>query len=280
MSEVESRDWEDEQILSLLDEMAEGSVEDPWNSRTGDDDAGGLLRRGYVESLAMLPFELPPLTPPEEIKARILAEVDGGARTGTGSGSVSSFGGAAKPPRRWLLPLAAALMFVVAAGWQNMQTRRQDRDLAQLRLEVEQAWRYAEELTAVRAELAETRARLEIMTASSAEFCVLRPTVSCPNQEAFATLVMQRGGSDWYLRAKGLGPCELGRQYKLWFVTEFGPVLGASFAVKDSHDLIEIRANGAPTGVKAIMITLEQPDVETAPESEALLYGDERMRIL
>ena len=57
-------------------------------------------------------------------------------------------------------------------------------------------------------------------------------------------------------------------------------MLGASFAVEGAHDLEEIRATGAPAGIKAVMITLEEPDVETAPEAPALLYGDQRMRIL
>jgi hypothetical protein len=119
-----------------------------------------------------------------------------------------------------------------------------------------------------------------MMTASTAEFCALRPTVSCPNQQARGTIVMQRGRSDWFLRVEGLGPCEKGRQYKLWFITDSEPILGASFAVQGPHDLVEIRATGAPEGVKAVMITLEQPEVEAAPEAPVLLFGDQTMRIL
>jgi hypothetical protein len=44
--------------------------------------------------------------------------------------------------------------------------------------------------------------------------------------------------------------------------------------------LVEIRATGAPADIKAVMITLEEPDVEIAPEAPVLLYGDQRMRIL
>ena len=91
---------------------------------------------------------------------------------------------------------------------------------------------------------------------------------------------MLRERKDWFLKVEGLEPCDRGRQYKVWFMTDSGPILGTSFVVKAKGDEVEIRAVGMPTGVKAVMITLEQPDVSEAPSQPAVLYGDERMRVL
>jgi hypothetical protein len=241
-----------------------------------------LLRRTYLEALALLPYELETGSPSPGLKARILEELSGSKQLTLANRLQDEQVRAAPTSARWLMPLAATLAFVLVGvtGWQIWRVEKQAETIARLSLELEQARSTTAELAAARGQLVETRARLEMMTASTAEYCALRPTKSCPNREARGTLVMQRGKSDWFLRVEGLGPCEKGRQYKLWFVTESASVLGASFAVEGPHDLVELRATGAPAGIKAVMITLEEPGVESAPEAPALLYGDQRMRIL
>lgn len=282
MSEKTHADLGDEQILSLLDELAEGAREDLQSSIAGPDGGPDPVRRAYVETLALLPYELEAVSPSKELRARVLEEVTGGIQRLPAGQSENEDGRVAPASPRWLMPLAATLAFVLVGitGWQIWRVEKQAETIAQLSLELEQALMATGELAAARELVTETRARLEMMTAPTAEYCALKPTKTCPNQQARGTLVMQRGSSDWFLRVEGLGPCEKGRQYKLWFVTESESVLGASFAVKGSHDLVEIRATGAPPGIKAVMITLEQPEVEAAPEAPALLYGDQRMRIL
>jgi hypothetical protein len=214
---------DDEQILSLVDEIAEGALEDPQESAVGSCGSPDDLRRTYVEALALLPYELEALSPAPGLRSRILGEVADGKRL--------------KPsgwPRResepfvstsWLMPLAAtlALALIGVTGWQIWRGEKQAETIARLSLELEQAQAATVELAAARELVAETRTRLEMMTASTAEYCALKPTKSCPNQQARGTLVMQKGKSDWFLRVEGLGPCEKGRQYKLWFVTESEP---------------------------------------------------------
>ena len=280
MSERTYSDLDDEQILSLVDEIAEGSLQDLQESAVGPDGSADALRRTYVEALALLPYELEVVSPAPDLRSRILGEaIDSGPpkperRPGKESERLA--------PSTWFMPLAAALLLALVgiSGWQIWRVEEQAETIARLSMELERAQAATAELAAARELVAETRTRLEMMMASTAEYCALKPTKSCPNQQARGTLVMQRGKSDWFLRVEGLGPCEKGRQYKLWFVTESEPVLGASFAVEGSHDLVEIRATGAPAGIKAVMITLEEPEVEAAPETPVLLYGDERMRIL
>jgi hypothetical protein len=273
---------EDEEILRLLDEMAEGSGRDPYELLSGIGPESGDLRRAYVETLAQLPYELEGVSPSPDLRTRLLAEIE--TSESVGSGSIAEHG--ERQPvvslPRWLLPLAATVAFVLVGvtGWQVWRVEQQAETIARLSAELEQSRLATAELAAARELVDETRARMELMTASTAEFCALKPTVSCPNQEARGTIVMQRGQSDWFLRVEGLGPCEKGRQYKLWFVTDSKPILGASFSVEGSHELVEIRATGAPEGVKAVMITLEQPEVEAAPEAPVLLFGDQTMRIL
>ena len=62
MSERTYADLDDEQILSLVDEIAEGSLQDPQDSAVGSDESPEALRRTYVEALALLPYGLEALT--------------------------------------------------------------------------------------------------------------------------------------------------------------------------------------------------------------------------
>ena len=284
MSEDERETREDEQILHLLDVMAGGSREDPRGVIAGSDAGREFVgrQRVWVEALALLPYELEAVSPSSELKARILEGATGQSQPAPARRSEKEYARSTAGSSRWLLPLAATLAFVLVGvtGWQVWRVDRQAETIERLSLELAQARLESAELALAREQVTEAHARLEMMTASTAEYCALRPTRSCPNQAARGTLVMRSDKSDWFLRVEGLGPCEEGRQYKLWFVTDSQPVLGASFAVEGPHDLVEIRATGAPAGVTAVMITLEEPEVEAAPEAEVLLYGDQRMRIL
>lgn len=280
MSHDQSQLQSDEFILGLLDEMAESCVEDPLKPLAGGSEGEGE-RRAWVEVLAQLPLAAASVEPPADLKTRIFAEV-AGSRDTAQPVVIDRHPPARRAASRWLLPLAAALMIAMVGvtGWQVWRVEQQAVTIARLSAELESSRAAAAELTATREMAREASARLEMMTAASAEFCALRPTVSCPNQQARGTIVMRADEKDWYLRVEGLGPCEKGRQYKLWFVTDSEPILGASFRVEGSHDLVELRATGVPAGVTAVMITLEEPEVEEAPQTPVLLFGNQRMRIL
>lgn len=283
MSEIEDRAWEDQEVLTLLDELARPTRDDPQALVEGADRSCTALRRSCLEALGHLPLELDEEVPSAELKDRILNEIlsntdESGLRSEPEDRGPAA--GATGGPT-WVLPLAAALAIALVGvtGWQVWRVNQQTETIAHLSRQLEQARSEAEELVAARELLAETRTRLEMVTASAAEFCALKATQGSPNPEARGTLVMLEGRSDWFLKVEGLEPCKAGRQYKLWFVTDDRFVLGASFAVEADHESIEIRASGAPTGIRAVMITLEQPEV-AAPSTPAVLYGDERMRIL
>ena len=282
MSEKTNEEWQDEQVLELLDDMVAEPVKGPRELLSGSDDASRSLRRECASLLSLLPYALESVSVSPELKETVLAQAQLRPPSKRAEEAPAQVHRMSPSPPGWLMPLAAtlAIVLVTVTGWQIWRVEQQSRTIAWLSVELEQARMDAAELAMARQELAETQARLQMMTASTAEFCALRPTESCPNQQARGTLVMRRDQSDWFLRVEGLGPCEKGRQYKLWFVTDSKPVLGASFAVKGSHELVEIRATGAPAGVTAVMITLEEPEVEAAPEAPVLLFGDQTMRIL
>ena len=263
---------EDEQILELLDshDVERTCVRSSAREPSLD------LDRGYVETWGLLAYDVAEAPPPPELKAKLLEQV----RQHTSETSPNRTPVAARPlVPRWLLPLAATLVIGVSA-WQVGKVQKQAAVIASLSQELEKARGDAAELAVARELAAETRTRLEMVTAATAEYCALKPTLGSPFQHARGILVMQTESADWFLRVEGLESDGERREYRLWFMTDAESILGASFVVTGRQDAVEVRASGVPTGTQGVMITMETVGSEAASSPQPVLYGDERMRLL
>lgn len=267
---------EDEQILGLLDRPdAESAC---IRSSAGESSPG--LSRVYVEMWGLLAYDIDEAVPPPELKARLLEQVRRPSSTALPNLTSETAGRSAQ---RWLLPLAAtlALLAIGVSAWQVEKMEEQAATIARLSDELERAREAAAELAVARELAAETRTRLEIVTATTAEYCALKPTSGGPFQQARGILVMLSESADWFLRVEGLEPGGEGSgEYRLWFLTDTESILGASFTVTGRQDAVEVRANGIPTGTRSVMITMETVGGQEDASPQPVLYGDERMRIL
>ena len=294
MSEKDTRleSPEDKLILELLDSARpDALVREP--SDSAEDLPVDKLRRDYLEVLGTLPSTQPSVVPPADLKHRVMKIATGSEDTSAAGldafGPSSSFGRAlpTEPaPHRWWLPLAASIAFgvMIVTGWLVIRVQEQQGQIVELSAALEEARVKTATLLQSQGDALELRSRLSLVTSPGSEFCALRPTESAlasgQGAKARGTVVMHPADEDWFLRVEGLAPCPEGRKYALWFVTGERVVAGPVFDVKTPQEPVEIAGGERPDGITAIMITLESDSAPTAPSTEPVLYGDERMQVL
>lgn len=278
MSESEDRveiTAEDERLLAIVDRVAAG---DPAGEGSADDPALEAERRELVEILGLLPHALEPRALPPELEGRILAAIEGAAPT-----LRAPVERPARSAPRWALPLAAALAGVLlgVTAWQQQALEGQRRTIAELRSGLAEANARGERVAALEARIRDQRSKLAMMTRPGAEFCLLKPVGNEPMYPtASATMVVSPDRASWYLRADGLGPCPLGRTYKIWFMVDGRTVAGPTFRVKQLGDEIEIASEELPPGLEGIKITLEFEPETPVPTGPEILFTDQAMRLL
>ncbi len=270
------------------------AISDPQESdRSGDDE------RALVELLGMLPSELDPIEPSSNVKQRLFAELglaDGVAQSDSpvtlGQESAAAEVVPFRPPTqqpRWVgwLAAAAVLMAVGLAALSGVfyaQLSQQTELIGALESELASrddagSLSQTSALTQVRNELDEVRRQLGVVTSPGTKACRLdSQDVAQPG--ARGTVFMTDDGN-WVLTASNLQKCKLGREYRVWFVTDDGKLNGGSFFVKDETTRVEIGADEMPAGTRAVMITLEYPgQAAEAPEGPTILFGDESREML
>lgn len=275
----------DRLLLELLDGLQGSSGVD---AAAEIEDRLRALVRENLESLGALPYALDPIHPRDEIKERLMATARADADPSSEAGSLS-FPRVPQPQRsvapspRRMLPLAAALAVALVglSAWQFHQLGDQRRQLGRLARDLESLNVSQTALATAHGELAESRTRLAMATTPGAEYCVLRPTgEAAVSTKARGTLVVAPDRGSWYLRIEGLEPCPDGGTYRLWFITEGGPVPGAAFDVEAAGEGIELSAEGVPSDLRAVSVTLEHEDGGVEPAGPRVLFADQAMRLL
>ena len=241
--------------------------------------------RATVEALGLLPYALEETAPRPEVKAGLMARLESSAVPRSVEGAPSTAGRLVTLERRtrWFLPLAAMLAIALLgiAGLQFRRLEGQQQTIEKLTAQLERVESNGAELAEIRRVLAETDARLRMMTTRGAEFCVLKPVGDDPRfAAATATMVIGPGRDEWFLAAEGLMPCEGDDCYQLWFLTEGGSVAATAFGAGESDRRIEIGGReDVPSGVRAISITREgSPDSQEPPVT--VLLADQAMTLL
>ncbi len=252
-----------------------------------------------LEVLGLLPWSHETVVPAPEVKDRILAGIASadveatGARSSGGPAPTAEDAEGARlltypppadhsGPTRWLMPLAASAILAMAAvtGWLVVRVERQHAEIVQLSEDLSRAREATAALASSEGLLRDLKARLAMATRPGAQYCALKAPEGAPAPGAHATLVMHAADSNWFLRAEGLEPCDQGRRYVIWFVTDEGKVPAAIFQVKAGGAPVEVLGSGRPAGIGAVMITLEADETPNEPTGEPVLYGDERMQLL
>jgi hypothetical protein len=284
---------EDETILAALEalEQESGVPSGPRGDETAE-----TLTRLYTEALGLLPYELPRAVPRPEVKARLLASLQGAAEAAPAptpavapvpapasapvplrvSQEVPVLRSAAvRRPSRWPLALAAALaiLFLGLSVWLYTGLVQQNETIASLTREVEEARRQAAQAVAQAREsgsrLDEMRERFSLVTSPAVEVSPMRP-VGELQPKARGILFVAADHQHWYLSLDGLQPAGPGKAYKLWFVADQGAVSAGSFTAEPGAP-IELSSEHMPAGTRGVMVTLEDnPQVPTPTGPEVL----------
>jgi hypothetical protein len=238
--------------------------------------------RNIVELIGLLPSALAPLAPPPHLKEQLLRRIAAQPTPVRAAPALSSpllfprprRTGARRAPL--LLAIAASVLVAIALAALSVTllARLEEQERRVARLESELAERTL--VPTLEAELAELRADLAVMTATSVEVCALE-TRDPDQPRADGVVYMSPGGGRWVLAAQGLAPSPAGRSYRIWFLGDNGVVKGGDFHVTDGHSHIHFCADAMPSETKAIMITLEpESGGGPQPSGQAVLYGQAR----
>ena len=240
--------------------------------------------REYLELAGMLAWQVEDASPREELRSEILARL--GSKTTAHLVAMPQRQLAAETSRwqwsRWVAAagLILALGFASWSGYLFARLQSQGETVARLEQEVASLQR-APSPAVEPALYQDLLRRHSVVTSSNAEVCPLLPAGDKPQPDARALFWTDRATNQWVLSASNLERCELGREYRVWFMTEDGPISGGYFRVKKSRERIEIGADVIPKGTVGIMVTLEFPDkVGDEPGGELVLYGDEAREML
>lgn len=304
-------DREDELILALLE------AKEPLPSAEPAEEEQ-VLSRLYGEVLGLVAQSVEPVAPPPQLKDALLARVRKGAprlsaapairavekpaetaeppapATPTSALEFRSFPLARPEPpptirkaRRWPALFAAGLALVSSTGAAWFWTQAQESS-NQVRLLEQKLAAVGRERQLAQAEIASLREasaglveKLALITRPGAAVCALKPPGALPAQAqplARGALFVSSDHQHWYLKVSGLRPVAEGRVYTLWFMTDGGPRPGGVFKVEAGHEA-EIGSVSMPSGMKAVLITLEPTQRATQPSGDQVLFGNEMLPI-
>ncbi|MGH9897610.1 MAG: anti-sigma factor domain-containing protein [Pyrinomonadaceae bacterium] len=233
------------------------------------------------EALSALVLLVPPVTPPEQLKSRILEGVRSSSSKSQSESSPnvipilsrnSSGRSGVVVVRRWVvgaLAIAASIVIVVLAVQLYSYHNREQKMLAQLeqnRIIIEEEQIYLQSVN-------EMMEMMEIMNSSSARLSALNGTKAAPG--AIATLVYDHKSGRGVLVGRNLPPLPSGHAYELWYISDpKNPTPGVVFKV-DSNGDTRTRAEIPIEGRKASLfaVTLEREEGSAKPTSELFLVS-------
>jgi hypothetical protein len=298
---------EDLTILAAL-EALEGSLDAPGGPARSDE-TSEMLARLYTEVLGLVPYELDPVVPAPEVKARLMSTIASqisGDETRPAPAVAEPARAAALPApaplrasqemraprmapvaasrpvraRRW--PLALAAMFALAmlglSLWLYSQVGSQNATIAALRSELSRERSRSEGAIAkvrqLETDSLDLNQKFSLVTSQAVLVSPMRP-VGRPGQPALqpdarGILFVASDHQHWYMTLRNLQPVPASQRYKLWFVADAGTVDAGSFSAQPGAP-IELSSEHMPAGTKGVLVTLENDPRVTAPSGPEIL---------
>ena len=185
-----------------------------------------------------------------------------------------------RPRDRSLLRWALAATVLLTLGFASLSAFLYQRlgDQGERLAELERRFGWYEQ-TAADVELQTIQTSVRFLSSPEMRACTLEPT-SAEQPDAGGTVYMNPQANRWMLAARNLAPAPEGHVYRIWFMTETGPVSGGSFRVEEGRASIELSADELPAGLRAISITIESAASQDEPTGPQVLFGDETHQIL
>ncbi|HEX5707785.1 MAG TPA: anti-sigma factor [Pyrinomonadaceae bacterium] len=247
---------------------------------------------------ASLAHTVAPVTPPAELRARILdsaralkladanghsPDTNGRAHDANGRALGDTSGRVLTPPperftrrgprRSWVVYGAIAagvilsiLSFDIFKLWRENASMREE--MARLSREVDES---REELARANDEAARERALADVLAAPGARVVTLAATKDAP-QRASARLAFDDASGRAVLVASGLPPAPEGKAYQIWYIASGRPVPGRLFKT-DAEGRGTLRDEVPADGraARTFAVTLEPERGVTAPTGQILL---------
>ena len=211
--------------------------------------------------MAMLALAAPPASPSPGVKERLMRQV-----LATGRGPVDT-AARVTPERegifaRWwglLLPVAGAFALASVLLW--LHNEQLDRQIAELRITVEQQQK----------QLAQAHEVAELMTARDTVVVSLAMQKNQPEGTARVLYNAQRG---MLVYDGHLAPTPSGKSYQLWLVPMSGAPISAGVFNPVNGEMNSVMAKVPPgTAAKAFAVTLEPAGGMPAPTGPMILVG-------
>lgn len=239
----------------------------------------------YAEILALLPYDLEPVQPRDELWERIEARAAADAseeheptlvpfpRRPDSSAAPVSDAPVPAPVSvrstafRGAFAMAAALaLCLLGLGYLLAQTRFQLSTI--------------DELKSAQARGLEVSHYYDMVRRTARQYYPLRPVALSPREEPFYGRVWVCGmHQQWLLNIEGLKPAPAGQEYRFWFETEAGKVDGGVVEVLDGE--AQLAASTMPRGTNGFSVTLEvEGSHPRKPQGEVLLETQEARDIV
>lgn len=293
----DEKSTEDLTILAAIENLERGTDPSVAEGPRGDETVETLARL-YTEVLGLIPSGLDPVAPSPGARERLLAAI--GARpvpvpapapkpapAAPAAAVPAAITESLRPaprvvagpiPRRhsrWPLAIAAvlALVFAGLSGWLWMTRQEQSAEIARLRQELDAqqqlALRAGEEGRQARTEMEKMQARFALVTSPAVEVHPLRP-VGDLKPDARGLLFVAPDHQHWYLALEGLEPPPEGGIYKLWWVTEQGPLDAGSLPAQ-GDGTVQMGTGEMPAGIREVVVTLEPDGSSPTPQGPRVL---------
>ncbi len=225
--------------------------------------------REYAETLAAVAAELPPVTPPPVVKARLLQRI----------AAESEPAREAPARRRWLRPLLWGGSLAAAAAWIAYLTLTHqglERTLALRNQEAaslrEEAATLRGEATRLRGEVTRQREVLALLEAPETRVVALGGLP--PSPSAGGRMWWHGDKREGFFVTHGLPPVPTGKIYQLWVISGGQPLSAGIFDV-DQRGGVTLRVGPLPQGTRAevFAVTLEPAGGLPAPSGQMYLAG-------
>lgn len=247
---------------SLLGELApeEDSALDAELERRGG--AGARARRELAEALGTIALDAPPVSPPDRLRTRVLAAVEGSE----GQAPVTPI---RRRERAWLPWAAAGIAAALALflGVSNLRLRDRAERLAS---EVEEARDRLAEADTTAARLADLKSDLEVLSGPGSSVHSLAGTGPSPGARARVFLDPATGRA--ILFAYDLPLLQPSDVYELWAIHDGTPRPAGTFRPGEGgRARLEITDRSLVEGVDALAVTVEPAPGTAAPTGPMVL---------
>lgn len=247
-------------------------------------------RRENRELLALLAYEVEPVTPAPEVKARLLDAVQDATpapvqpltehprfiqrHRGEHQAATSAPVAGRRRFRTLLAAAVVAFLMVGMAGWFYVQLDQQHSMVESLQAELASTNSRLEELTEGRQDVLAALRGMSLLPDQPIEVCQLRPPGDSPTPGAHGKLVLAKANDRWWIAVRDLEPVSGDQIYVLWFLNDNQPVKRVNLGRGDRE--VEINASGVPAFMTAAAITVEDSLDTIRPTGPQVLYGHSR----